>query len=536
MSGLFLEIVNMSISAGWIVLAVLLLRLLLKKAPKWTRVLLWGIVAVRLICPFTFESVISLMPSAQTITMSPSSPRPHFESGIEIMDNTVNEYLGGHYFEGVTRPEGHFTAVTTILSIVWLVGVVLLLAYAVISYLNVKSRVKTAILLGGTVYQSERAVSPFVLGTIRPKIYLPFSIDPQDIPLVVAHERAHISRGDHIYKPLGFLILALHWFNPLVWLSYVLLCRDIELACDERVIKSLNTEQKADYSQALLTCSVNRRKIIACPLAFGEVSVKDRVKSVLNYKKPAFWVVATSVVAAIAVAVCFLTSPKTSGNVSGQSNASYEYSKDGWVAQKTERTGDGSTIVTKYQRENVKQSIEETKNGNPVKTTYFDIDGKAVTLVSFDGDGNENYTYYYEDGSIAPGRTYSISRYENGTYIYTRLYYHPNGKAAQVNSYNAGGKPYFSYKYNTAGELVEEISYDENGVAAYRLIFSYKHRADGSVSEQKVSDAGAGLLYTRFVDKNGIVTKTVHRDGTVEIPDQSINAGIYFSPVFFNQY
>ena len=311
MADIFLKIINMSISASWLVLAVLILRLLLKKAPKWITVLLWGIVAIRLICPFSIESVMSLIPSAETITKVPDAPRPHFESGVTIIDNQVNDYLVGHYYEGVTRPTGHFVDVTTILAMVWLAGIVVLLAYTIISYFRVKNKIGTAVLLRDNIFQSENVVSPFVLGIIRPKIYLPFNMNEQDMEHVIAHENAHIRRKDHWWKPFGFLVLTLHWFNPLMWLGYVLLCRDIELACDEKVVKEFNNEQKADYSQALLTCSVNRRVIAACPVAFGEVGVKDRVKSVLNYKKPAFWIIVIAIVTSIAVSVCFLTNPKT---------------------------------------------------------------------------------------------------------------------------------------------------------------------------------------------------------------------------------
>ena len=311
MADIFLKIVNMSISASWIVLAVLLLRLLLKKAPKWITVLLWGVVGLRLIMPFSLESVFSLIPSGETISKAPDAPRPHFESGVAIIDNQVNDYLGGHYYEGVTRPTGYFADISTILAIVWIVGIVVLLAYTIISYLRVKNKIGTAVLLRDNIYQSENVVSPFVLGIIKPKIYLPFNMNEQDMNHVIAHENAHIRRKDHWWKPFGFLVLALHWFNPLMWLGYVLLCRDIELACDEKVVKEFDNDQKADYSQALLTCSVNRRIIAACPLAFGEVGVKNRVKSVLNYKKPAFWIVVVAIITSIAVAICFLTNPKT---------------------------------------------------------------------------------------------------------------------------------------------------------------------------------------------------------------------------------
>lgn len=311
MADIFLKVVNMSISAGWIVLAVLLLRILLKKAPKWINVFFWGIVGARLVFPFSIESVMSLIPSAETISMVPDVPRPHFESGVTIVDNQVNDYLQGHYFEGVSRPTGHFLDITTVLAIAWLIGIAVLLIYTAVSYLRLRERVKTAVLYKDNIFQSESVISPFVLGIISPKIYLPFNMNEQDIEHVIAHEQSHICRKDYLWKPLGFFILAIHWFNPLMWLAYVILCRDIELACDEKVIKDLDTEQKADYSAALLSLSVNRRMIAACPIAFGEVGVKNRIKAVLNYKKPAFWLIAVAVVLSIIAGVCFLTNPKT---------------------------------------------------------------------------------------------------------------------------------------------------------------------------------------------------------------------------------
>ena len=313
MADIFLKIVNMSISASWIVLAVLLLRLLLKRAPKWITVLLWGIVAIRLICPFSIESVMSLIPSTETISPEIMMDKtPTINSGVPIINNIVNPVIGESFAPDPIASANPLQILIPVLAIAWIVGIVIMLAYTAISYFRVKSKIGTAVLFRDNIYQSENVNSPFVLGIIKPKIYLPFNMNEQDMEHVIAHENAHIHRKDHWWKPFGFLVLTLHWFNPLMWLGYVLLCRDIELACDEKVVKEFNNVQKADYSQALLTCSVNRRVIAACPLAFGEVGVKNRVKSVLNYKKPAFWVVVAAIIASIAVAVCFLTNPKTS--------------------------------------------------------------------------------------------------------------------------------------------------------------------------------------------------------------------------------
>ena len=312
MSDLFLKIVNMSISASWLVLVVLLLRFALKKAPKWINVLLWGIVAVRLICPFSIESALSLIPSAETIPSEVlSGPSFDVQTGIAPIDTQINSYLGDHYFEGVTVPADNGFHVMTAFAIVWVIGILLMTVYTTVSYLRLRRKVSEATILRDRIYQSENVPSPFVLGIIKPKIYLPYGMDEQNLNHVVAHEQAHIRRRDHWWKPLGFFLLTIHWFNPLMWLAYVLLCRDIELACDEKVIKELGNEQRADYTQALVACSVNRRMIAACPLAFGEVGVKERVKSVMNYKKPAFWIIVLSIIACAVVAVCFLTDPST---------------------------------------------------------------------------------------------------------------------------------------------------------------------------------------------------------------------------------
>lgn len=312
MTEFFLNIVNMSISASWVVLAVLLLRLLLKKAPKWITVLLWGIVAIRMICPFSIESVMSLIPSTETISPEIMMDRtPKINSGIPIINNIVNPVIGESFAPDPDTSANSLQIWIPILSFVWIVGIAGMLLYTTISYFRVNRKIGTAVLLHDNIFQSESVVSPFVLGIIKPKIYLPFKVNDKDMEHVIAHEQAHIRRKDHWWKPFGFLLLALHWFNPLMWLGYALLCKDIEFACDEKVIKELNTEEKADYSQALLNLSVNRRMIAACPLAFGEVGVKDRVKSVLNYKKTAFWIIIVAVIASAVFAVCFLTSPTT---------------------------------------------------------------------------------------------------------------------------------------------------------------------------------------------------------------------------------
>ena len=311
MNELFLKIINMSISASWLVLAVLILRFVLKKAPKWINVLLWGIVAIRLICPFSFESTLSLIPSAETIPLNIGmDTTPTINSGISAINNAVNPIISQSNTPMAGASVNLLQITIGIYEYIWIFGMIALALYTAISYWRLHRKVDTAVRYKDNIFQSENVSFPFVLGIIKPRIYLPFKMNGQYLEHVVAHEQAHICRKDHWWKPLGFLLLMIHWFNPLMWLAYVLLCRDIELACDEKVIKELGNEQRGDYTQALVACSINRRMIAACPLAFGEVSVKERVKSVMNYKKPAFWVIIISVIVCVGVAVCFLTNPK----------------------------------------------------------------------------------------------------------------------------------------------------------------------------------------------------------------------------------
>ena len=310
MSELFLKIVNMSISASWVVVAVLALRFCLKKAPKWVNVLLWGIVAARMVFPFSIESVLSLIPSAETISPTIMMEQsPSVQTGVPALNHVINPVISGSFTPALGASANPLQIWIPVLAGIWLFGIAALFLYSAVSYCRLRRKVCEAVILRDNIYQSENVCSPFVLGIIRPKIYLPYHMDSREVGHVIAHEQTHIRRKDHWWKPLGFLLLTIHWFNPLMWLSYVLLCRDIELACDEKVIGKMGNAQRADYTQALVACSVDRRLIAACPLAFGEIGVKERVKSVMNYKKPAFWIVLASVIVCAVIAVCFLTNP-----------------------------------------------------------------------------------------------------------------------------------------------------------------------------------------------------------------------------------
>lgn len=310
MTTFFLQLVNRSITAGWLVLAILLVRLLLAKAPKWTRCILWGMVALRLLCPLSLESPWSLIPSTQTIPPSiVLADEPAIDSGIPAINAMVDPLIQHTNTPMVGDSIDPWQVGVAVCTAVWLMGMILLLLYTVIRYGRLQHKLRTAVRLRDNIYQSEHIASPFVMGICRPRIYIPYSLDDKTLPQVLAHEQAHIHRKDHWWKLLGFVLLSVYWFHPLLWVAYILLCRDIELACDEKVIHSLTPDERADYTQALVNCSAPRRTITACPIAFGEINVKARVRSVLHYRKPAFWIVGIALVACVIVAVCFLTDP-----------------------------------------------------------------------------------------------------------------------------------------------------------------------------------------------------------------------------------
>lgn len=319
MAAVFLKLLNLSISASWLVLAVLVLRLVSKRSPKWMNVLLWGIVALRLVLPFSVESALSLIPSAETV--SPAvvqfDPAPTITSGVSIIDNAVNPSLSEHFAAVPTMSVNPLYVWTEIAGWVWLIGLGTMLLYALVSYLRLRRRVRVSLPVQDHIYLCDAISSPFILGVVKPHIYLPSGLDEVQRQNVLSHEQAHLARRDHWWKPLGFALLAVYWFNPVLWLAYALLCRDIELACDERVIRTMDESAVKTYSTVLLACSMPRKAVITCPLAFGEVGVKERVRNALHYKKPAFWVVAASVAVCVVVAVCFLTNPPTDTDAAG---------------------------------------------------------------------------------------------------------------------------------------------------------------------------------------------------------------------------
>ena len=314
----FPRILNMSISASWLVMAVLGLRFVLRKAPKAFRCALWALVAIRLVCPVLPESPVSLIPTAEIVpdkylymelreyqeqaaTLNIMS-KPVYPEAVEIkLDTTVDR---------VQTMDIYWT-------LVWWTGMGVMAIYALYSYTGLRLRMRISVKLRDNIWICDDIHSPFILGILRPRIYLPSNLESSRMPYVLAHEKAHIKRRDHWWKPFGFVLLTIHWFNPVMWIAYIVLCRDIELACDERVIRDMDKSEVRKYSETLVACSVSGGRIIVCPLAFGEVGVKERVKSMLSYKKPGFWIILVALVLCVALVVCFMTNPVTGGPVDG---------------------------------------------------------------------------------------------------------------------------------------------------------------------------------------------------------------------------
>ena len=314
MQSFFYGLARQSLTAGWMILALLVLRPLLKKAPRAVSCLLWGLAAVRLVFPFSLESRVSLVPQqiAAPVRVTPIDPTyfagPTIQTGAPAAAQVVSR--------GISWRE--------VVPWVWLIGVAVMGIYALVSYLRLAGRVRASVRIKDRLYICDNVSSPFILGLFRPKIYLPSDLVQPATDYVLAHERAHLRRGDHLWKPLGYALLTVYWFNPLCWLAYILFCRDMEQACDEAVIKNMTQKDKKAYSAALLQCSMPRSAIAACPVAFGEVSVKQRIRGVLNYRRPTLWMVAASAVLCMVLAACFLTDPVEANQAEAEATESAE--------------------------------------------------------------------------------------------------------------------------------------------------------------------------------------------------------------------
>ena len=506
MSRIFSTLLTMSIGAAWLILIVILLRLLLKQAPKWVNCVLWGFVGLRLVCPFVPESRFSLMPGAFRMQNRYGSAADLTLAQTPVsggkLSQTVVDGAGAAGLTGIQTGAGTVTTgfrgewiqqILSVGSILWLIGVIVLLGYAVYSYLRVRRQVSEAVWLRENFWVCDQVKSPFILGLLSPRIYLSSSMEEAQLPYVIAHEQAHLRRGDQWWKPLGFVLLMVHWYNPFVWVAYILFCRDLELACDESAVRDLTLEERKSYSYALLSCSMQRRLVTVCPLAFGEVGVKKRVKEILNYKKPSFWILLAAVVVCVIVAVCFLTDPKDQTTVvltneAGNSEADAE-AEDAVQAAEAAKQQEALSAV-QAQQESLAAELDAAKQENTawiylenssyvgyfaakgyVAYAQMEMDGTSILLVS-DGsyqDGDHTYAIscdvYRVGADAAPeklgtlecgGTAYPLSIGADGIYV-------TSGHSIEVYTIDTASGKLGLVHSNT------EV-YDENGnVTYYRL-------------------------------------------------------------------
>lgn len=308
MTELFIRLLNMSLTAVYLILAILLVRAVAGKIPRKYICLLWALAGIRLTIPFEFESLTSLIPSGRIVTSSIMTDQtPEINSGITVVDKAVNTALTGSAPD-MAMSANPMQIYMGILALLWIVGVAFMALLCFISYERLNYKLINAKRLQGRIYQSGEIDTPFVLGFFRPKIYVPASMGESD-KFVIAHEEAHIKRLDNLTKPLAYFILMLHWFNPLVWAAFILYCRDVELACDENVVKNMTVDERKEYSNALLNCSVKQSAFSICPLAFGEIGVKDRIYNVLHFSRPTKKILAITMVIVFFVVICLMSSP-----------------------------------------------------------------------------------------------------------------------------------------------------------------------------------------------------------------------------------
>ena len=467
LTNVFLKICGLSLTAGVITLAVLLLRLCFKKAPRWLIAAAWGLVALRLLLPFTIHSPISLLQGADTVTteqvtvpvVDPKGevdiyiyPTPVVHSGFEALDERVNPILREQFApepeEGQTPTEAPLDRFLRIAAVIWLCGAAGMLLYAAGSHYLLARKLAESLPYEGDkrVRRSDRIASPFILGIFRPVIYLPADIDPETADSVIAHEHTHLRRGDHLLKPLGFLLLGVYWFNPLLWLAYAMFCRDIEFACDEKVVAGLAEEERLRYAKALLACGIGsgsalrRRYVTACPLAFGEVSIKERVKKVLNFKKPAFWIILVAAVALIVAGALLLTSPlrekepeptsETSETSSGETDPDAEYAigEEGYFGNFT--VPEGTTALAPYAFRNC--MINHLTLPDSLRTIHStSFEGMTMGTVSYRGT-----TY-----QITPDNVWLS---DQSRMITTLLTYHPELEVVYDELVDPEWKPRYS--------------------------------------------------------------------------------------------
>ena len=540
MKELFTGILNISISAGILIIVCVLVRLIFRKMPKFVRCLMWLLVAVRLAIPFAIESPLSLLPAREYVTVSSNNEAADkVADKAELINNvdsadaaadtavdtsaknaadisdvakaetveSINSVAAKNNAENISENTAENTAesintpgsmsflrsidVMYVLSIVWIVGVAAFLFYALVSFIRLRRLVDDAVLLRDNIYQSERAGTAFILGVIRPRIYVPYGLSLNELYMSISHERAHISRRDHMVKPLGFIIAAVYWFNPLVWLAYILLCRDIELACDEKVIKKIGYDKKKDYSQALLNLSIPRKYISACPVAFGEVGINERIKNVLTMKKGKKIIIAVAVAICAVLAICFLTYPKKPKNNSGDT-------------AKTQTTDETKETITEDLAANENESSTEVKEAESNEENASSEDEEASTV----GDAADSDIYGTET-SGAKKVVYILKGDGDTVKLGDKIII--DGEEVQLVS--AASNEDFASLVASHSTTIDEETGEEQALEIYVTDISAAEAA--AKAEEEAAEAAGGVASTSKDDLGNEVVEYSYKDPSV---------------------
>ena len=529
----FLNHINISITASYIALAVILFRFLLKKAPKKYTCILWLLVAFRLILPnsdnmFIFTSIFSLIPSTEVLPntlIDNTSPQFNINVGVEQIDKRINAFLDNRYAEGVTVPANTGSSLMNILGFVWIIVCIGILIYAVGSYIYLHRKTRASICVKGNTFICDYISTPFILGMVRPRILLPSALSEEESQYILAHEKAHLKRLDYVWKPIGLLLLAVHWFNPIMWISYILFCRDIELACDEYVIKNMNAEDKKTYSTVLLKFSIPKKLLSAYPLAFGEIGIRERIKAVFQYKKPAVITSILAVILCIVTALCFLANPKKTTLIEEvdelQSSDIYSIDlDDGNVFSTTENESYIETIM---------DELNEIEMGRiPFKTEKFNVEFKTIVLYDSDSKSYESIDEsdkYWEFNFNSECNEVWIGNGKNFSAIYK--IYNPE-KVIQLfesieKNNNIKSNPYKKYVYSDSeNELTQPriilFEQDHSFQFLYSLLSSYLNWGYYEIKDDNLilrTDDGK-YIYSFKIEENGLIFDA---ENSTELPE-----------------
>lgn len=524
MDKFFIDLINASINASWLILAVIALRLVLGKlkVPKSYQCILWILVAVRLICPVSIESNLSLIPSAETIPYEILYARsPAIQSGIPAVNNIVNPVLSETSAPKELTSVNPLQIYVYVCTRIWAFGALALLFFAIVSYLRIRRRVAIAIRMDdkSDIWQSEFVDTPFILGIFRPRIYLPFHMDPRQQTCVIAHERAHLRRKDHWWKPLAFLLLAVHWFNPLMWVAYIMFCQDIELACDEHVIRSMSADDKKVYSQTLLAFSISKSFVLTCPLAFGEIGVKERIGKIIKYRKPALWMAVIAAIAVVSLTACFMTSPKSEKQESeNMAEISTEF--------QTESTAEITSKALESESGAWDADTDQPMTGTPLTEEEIAWFNERFTPIFMDKQGNSIglnpltcFIMSYYDSIENMDFTGFLAYFPNGTDLTDETEFEA---LKQVDGWKFGADvtletmPVPIHKYTT--DAINTILKGYAGITVNDLktidsLTGVLYLPEYDSYYNFTSDAGFGIFRCTFGEKDGDIVKLYQENG-----------------------